>query len=159
MKLLTIDECEIFLGQTRNGYGVVRIGRNSFFAHRLAFEKRYGSIPDGKHVCHACDNRLCINVNHLFLGSHAENMRDMKHKGRAAHGQKNAKARLAENQIRRIHVLRASGESLNALAVRYGVSRPTISKILLGSSYKMESQNAKQDIREAVRRYHAGFEI
>lgn len=52
-------------------------------AHRVAWIKTNGEIPHGMHVLHRCDNKLCINVSHLFLGTHADNMRDMKNKGRA----------------------------------------------------------------------------
>tara|TARA_R100000808_G_C2130967_1_gene140195 strand:+ start:912 stop:1247 length:336 start_codon:yes stop_codon:yes gene_type:complete len=52
-------------------------------AHRLSFEDTFGKIPDGKFACHRCDNPLCVNPHHIFLGTQKENIRDMWMKGRA----------------------------------------------------------------------------
>lgn len=62
--------------------GRKRVGRRSTGAHRLAWELVHGPIPDGLEVCHKCDVGLCINVDHLFLGTHADNMQDMADKQR-----------------------------------------------------------------------------
>lgn len=78
--------CWIFEGGIDSrGYG--RVGRRpgvSRRASRVSYHLFYGSIPNGQCVCHRCDVPLCINPNHLFLGSQADNMRDMHRKGRAA---------------------------------------------------------------------------
>ena len=82
-------KCDEWEGTTwGGGYGCLFIavveGHKSgqFYAHRIVWAQDNGHIPDGLHVCHTCDNPRCINIDHLFLGSRSDNMRDMVEKGR-----------------------------------------------------------------------------
>jgi hypothetical protein len=75
------DECWPWKG-TKHRYGGFRIWDRIELAHRVAFMLTFGSIPDGKCVCHTCDNGFCCNPKHLWIGTHLENMRDMTKKGR-----------------------------------------------------------------------------
>lgn len=76
-------DCWIWQGSTNNiGYGFIRDGKNMRTAHRVSYEEHIGPIPYGMCVCHTCDNPLCINPNHLWLGTRKQNSRDMIVKGR-----------------------------------------------------------------------------
>lgn len=97
-------------------------------AHRYVWEKLHGAIPEGMCVLHKCDNPACVNPEHLFLGTHDENMKDMVAKGRSrgAKGEKNAGAILSADQVRDIY---CSNKTNKELAVLFGVDRNTIMHI------------------------------
>ena len=83
----TKSGCWEWLGAVNNcGYGVVTFRRNgkatTTSAHRKYWELTKGHIPEGMQVNHRCDNRLCINPDHMFLGSQLDNIHDMREKGR-----------------------------------------------------------------------------
>lgn len=65
-----------------DGYGMTTWNRKRYGVHRLAWELVKGPIPNGKVVCHRCDNPKCVDVTHLFLGTQKENIRDAWAKGR-----------------------------------------------------------------------------
>jgi hypothetical protein len=69
------------------GYGCVKWKSKNTYSHRVAWELSNGEIPDGFHVCHHCDNPCCINPDHLFLGTVADNMHDRDAKGRGRYGE------------------------------------------------------------------------
>ena len=85
-----MDNCIEFTGyRARNGYGQKWWNGKLNYAHRLAWENKYGKIPMGMLVLHSCDNPPCVNTDHLFLGTHLDNLLDAQSKGRmsiARHG-------------------------------------------------------------------------
>lgn len=128
-----------------NGYGKVGMGGKTWLAHRLAWTMFVGPIPEGMHVCHRCDNRACVNVNHLFLGTRRDNMQDMIAKGRARfvgltsanyrppeprRGDLNGRAKLTAEQVADIR--QAGGERMVDTARRFGVSFSTVQRIKSG---------------------------
>jgi hypothetical protein len=91
----------------------------------------YGAIPDGKCVCHRCDNKGCVRPSHLFLGTQADNMRDMVAKGRSRAGSRNHRAKLTEADATTIRERYAAGGiTQSALADEYGVVEGCIWNVL-----------------------------
>lgn len=127
------DGCwEWFGGKDRGGYGILHSPnpeRRRLLAHRVSWELHRGAIPAGMFVLHTCDNRSCVNPAHLFLGTHASNMRDMTAKGRQASGVRHSQAKLTDEAVLEIRAKRANGTTQPALAALYGVSQTTISRI------------------------------
>ena len=122
-------ECWVWTGyRNPSGYGELHRGRRGtgmVRAHRFSWELANGPIPRGLCVLHRCDNPPCVNPDHLWLGTKADNQRDMASKGRGTKtglpGESNPNARLTRVEI---HAIRsASGESGNWLATKYGVTR------------------------------------
>jgi hypothetical protein len=124
-------------GQFPTGYGSFMLptpkGWRARYAHRLAWEMAHGPIPPGLFVCHRCDVRACVNVDHLFLGTNADNMRDAKSKGRHAHGERHGRTKLTEAQV--VDILDADGTQ-EAIAARYGLTRQAVSDIRRGARWK-----------------------
>jgi len=100
-------------------------------AHRVSWELHNGPIPDGMLVCHHCDNRACVRPGHLFLGTAADNSADMIRKGRARRGETHHTAKLSEADVIAIRRMRASGETQQAVADRFGIALTTVRKIHL----------------------------
>lgn len=108
-----------------NGYGQVR-HNGTAYAHRVAYELHRGAVPEGLYVLHRCDNRKCVNPEHLFLGTFNDNMADMVEKQRQAHGERNGHAKLTDDQVRAIR--RAVGTQ-REIAKQFGVTPSLISMI------------------------------
>lgn len=125
-----------------DSYGYGRIGSENhgptITAHRAAWILQYGSIPKNKCVLHKCDNPPCIRYDHLFLGSKADNIKDMNEKGRAnpTKGENNHFAKLNESQVIEIRKLFKNGCIQAELGRMFGCSRTAINRIVHYKSWK-----------------------
>ncbi len=123
------DKCWLWLACTdRKGYGQFRAKGKMAKAHRFSYELFKGKIPKGLFCLHSCDVPSCVNPAHLWLGSDADNVRDMilKGRGRAARGSAQGSAKLTEKQVLEIRHLLAKGLSTPELGRQFGVDRNTI---------------------------------
>lgn len=133
--------CWLWFGMEQQGrrYGLFCWKQKTVKAHRAAWSIYRGDIPDGLHVLHRCDNPPCVNPDHLFLGTHQDNMRDCSEKGRAT-GPRGETARHAKLtaakviEMRRLH--ERNGVSVQDLVVRFGVHKATVHKILKGNLWR-----------------------
>jgi hypothetical protein len=139
-KVQKTDDCWNWIGQLdRKGYGTLgsggREGRMTH-AHRIAWAILIGDIPDRMNVLHKCDNRRCVNPDHLFLGTNADNMKDKIAKGRQTRGSNCPSAKLTEEKVIEIRRRYAAGEmDQAALAWEYGVGLATICEAISGKTW------------------------
>lgn len=115
-------------------YGQFREKGSRVGAHRFAFALR-SEIPEGLLVLHRCDNSLCCNPDHLFLGTNMDNKKDSMAKSRHAVRERNGRARLTSENAREIRVL-CKSMSTAAIARKFDVGRSTVRQILEGRSWK-----------------------
>jgi len=132
VKIREHEQCWNWVAHKRNGYGMFQIWNRSHSAHRLCWIMEFGPIPDGLCVLHSCDNPSCCNPEHLFLGTHTDNMRDASRKGKFHRkGELNGRAKLTEREVATIRNLHGKGGlTPTVLAKAFGVTRPAISQIL-----------------------------
>lgn len=116
------------------GYGITKHGRQFWRAHRLAYTLAYGPIPEDVFICHACDNPSCVEVAHLYAGSHTENMLDRAQKGRNGRPTKAGKV-LGWDAVLSIRRKHAAGQSRASLCAEYGCSPTCVGSIIRGDSW------------------------
>lgn len=131
-----MSECWLWRGATTSdGYGAFRLDGAYVGAHRFAFglveELRPGLV-----VRHLCNNRICVNPRHLRGGTHADNRRDAVVAGRQAKGSRNGRAKLCEEDVRRIVRRLADGAPVAALARAHGVTPKAVRQIRDGKAWR-----------------------
>lgn len=130
-----LDDCWEWVGsKLPNGYGHLKIENKTFYVHRVSYMLFVGHIPEGMLVCHSCDNRACVNPNHLFLGTNQDNMDDMKNKGRQnkVKGEDQGSHKFTEQDIYKIRVMLKHGYKLREIAEIFAVNKSSISAIKTG---------------------------
>jgi hypothetical protein len=131
--------CWDWKGNTKSslGYGRVQIGKKrTKVAHNISWLIHRGEIPKGKFVLHKCDNPKCTNPDHLFLGTHYENVRDMVYKNRQAKGESCPRSKLKTEQVIEIKKLIRDGFDNGYIAEIYKVTKEAISAIRTGKNWK-----------------------
>ena len=122
------------------GYAQLAVDGRAQTASRFSLTLHGRAVPKGMSACHHCDNPACVNPAHLFIGTHAENMRDKVRKGRQGKcgpsSEGNPFAILTWVQAREIKQAIAAGERLRAIAGRYGVSKGAVADISAGRTWK-----------------------
>ncbi|RWR09775.1 HNH endonuclease [Paenirhodobacter populi] len=135
------ERCWVWSGMSNtNGYGRFSFNDRHRLAHRVSFEMFIGPIPEGMVVCHECDNRLCVNPRHLWLGTQSENLLDAVSKGRKSPpdttGEKNGNRKLNWDQVSAIRSMHAQGAKKYLIAQVFHVSPSTIGGIVSNKSWK-----------------------
>jgi len=112
----------------RTGYGQLRIDRHGVQPHRVAYEMLVGPIPPGIYVCHACDNPICVNPHHLWLGTNSDNQLDavLKERRVILRGSAHPFAKLTEQQVLTIRQQIVDGKRCADIASEFGVSETEI---------------------------------
>jgi hypothetical protein len=132
-----VGECIEWFGSiSHKGYGQIGYQGKRYRAHRLAYINAHGDIPEGLIVMHKCDNRACVNPDHLTVGTYQQNTNDMIKKNRQPVGEQLPHAKLGEANVLDIKERLSRGESQPSIAAIHGVSRTTISAISTGRNWK-----------------------
>ncbi len=132
------EQCWLWLaGCFHSGYGSFGFNGKVQRAHRVSWQLTYGEIPETLQVLHTCDNPLCVNPHHLFLGTDQINSDDKLSKGRQVRGQKHARSKIANKDVAQVRKLYSEGGiSQYKLASKFGITQSQVSLIINMKSRK-----------------------
>ena len=132
--MVRTDTCWIWQGATSStGYGVFSLNGSSVGAHRIAYTMTRGPIPKGMEICHRCDVPKCVNPSHMFIGTHADNMRDKALKRRAPRltGKSNGQSKITPALARAIFIrYKAGGVTQDDVARMFRVKRSKVADVV-----------------------------
>jgi hypothetical protein len=133
-----VDDCWNWIGGINDyHYGVFYVNRRPHYAHRYSWKLYRGEIPTRMCILHHCDNRLCVNPNHLFMGNRIDNINDMMNKNRQAKGERHPAAKLNRNDVVYIREQYTNHNKKQCeLAIELGMSHQEISEIVNGNRWK-----------------------
>lgn len=126
---------------TKNGYGLFSVGRKITTAHRWLYEQVHGPQLAHIDICHTCDNRRCVNIDHLFAGTRKQNMEDAVRKGRMDRthkpkGEAHGRAVLTRAMAKEIRALRDLGLTLSGIAYLFSTSTTNVHRIVHNKLWK-----------------------
>ena len=142
------DACWLWTGfKNKAGYGIISWHNHPTLAHRLAYELTIGQIPDGLLACHKCDNPGCVNPEHIFIGTDADNMADKSRKERYQkellknRGANNFNTKLTWELVTEMRALYAPRKmGYRRLAEKFGVARNNVRQIIKQKTWKLPRQ-------------------
>lgn len=136
-----IENCWGWNGAAPTGYGQLKYNKENWLAHRFSYTYYFGKIPDDMFVCHKCDNPICSNPGHLFLGTSEQNFQDMRKKNRHAHGEKCGNSRINEQIVIEIIDRLNNNEKMIQISRQMNVSYTTINSIKRNKTWKHISRS------------------
>ena len=140
-KLNTETGCLMWQGAVggKNDYPSMHYKRKTARATRVMYELTYGAIPKGLYVCHKCDTPLCVNPDHLFLGTQQHNMRDAARKGRVVtpnlKAEDHANAKFTNEEVVMYRKQFQTGRTTASIMNEAGVTRVTVQRMINGKTY------------------------
>lgn len=132
------DECRVWTGPksvnrgAKRTYGITSVTGKNVAAHRVSYAIFRGPVPSNLSVLHRCDNPLCVNPWHLFLGNKLDNSLDMAVKKRSAYGTRNARSKHNEETVRQVYA--AKGRHAD-IAAQFGMCKSTVDHIKSGRQW------------------------
>ncbi len=155
MHVPNIGPCWLWTRSTlSSGYGRFWVDGRTVGAHRFSYQLFHGPLSSGLHVCHKCDNPACVNPNHLFAGTAADNVADRDLKNRQARGTRIASSKMTEAVVIRMFELRRQGFAQRDIATATGFSPQTVSSVLTGKGWshmRLKPTRATEDFPESRR--------